>query len=151
MTLCVIDGEKRRQNFMSPFGPSLQNDVFLHQSTALRPNPNRCGPRPCLGRVEMAVGLPKGPRYPGISLHFLLCFPLNDRRRAAHNFLKIGRLFSFSLFFYPSLGRLRLLILLLLLMSDNVHPNPGPVFPCSVCGGNVTWRGKTVQCCTCSK
>ena len=36
-------------------------------------------------------------------------------------------------------------------MSSNVHPNPGPIFPCSVCTGTVTWRGKSVQCCTCSK
>ena len=36
-------------------------------------------------------------------------------------------------------------------MSGNVHLNPGPIFPCSVCTGNVTWRGKSVQCCTCSK
>ena len=35
-------------------------------------------------------------------------------------------------------------------MSDNVHPNPCPVFPGSVCAGNVTWWGKSVQCCTCS-
>ena len=37
------------------------------------------------------------------------------------------------------------------MMSGNVHHNPGPIFPCSVCAGNVTWRGKSVQCCTCSK
>ena len=36
-------------------------------------------------------------------------------------------------------------------MSGNVHPNPGPIFPCSVCAGNVTWRGKSVQYCTCFK
>ena len=36
-------------------------------------------------------------------------------------------------------------------MSGNVHPNPGPIFPCSVCARNVTWRGKLVQCCTCFK
>ena len=36
-------------------------------------------------------------------------------------------------------------------MSGNVHLNPGPIFPCSVCPGNVTWRGKSVQCCTCFK
>ena len=35
-------------------------------------------------------------------------------------------------------------------MSGNVHTNPCPVFPCSVCAGNVTWRGRSVQCCTCS-
>ena len=82
---------------------------------------------------------------------FSLCCPLNNRRRAAHSFFKIGRLFSLFLFSCPSLARLRFLILLLLLMSGNVHPNPGPIFPCSVCAGNVTWRGKSVQYCICSK
>ena len=33
-------------------------------------------------------------------------------------------------------------------MSGNVHPNPCPVFSCSVCAGNVTWRGRSVKCCT---
>ena len=76
---------------------------------------------------------------------------LNDRRRAAHSIFKIGRLFSLFHLSCLTLALLRLLILLLLLMSGNVHPNPGPIFPCSVCAGNVTWRGKSVQCCTCSK
>ena len=82
---------------------------------------------------------------------FSLCCPLNDRRRAAHSIYKIGRLFSLFPFSCPILALLRLLILLLLLMSGNVHPNPGPIFPCSVYAGNVTWRGKSVRCCTCSK
>ena len=82
---------------------------------------------------------------------FSLCCPLNNRRRAAHSFFKIGHLFSLFLFSCLSLALLRLLILLLLLMSGNIHPNPGPISPCSVCAGNVTWRGKSVQCCTCSK
>ena len=100
----------------------------------------------------MAVGLPEGPSYPGHSpFIFLLWCPLNDRRRAAHSFFKIGRLFSLFLFSCPTLALLHILILLLLLMSGNVHPNPGPIFPCSVCTGKVTWRGKSVQCCACSK
>ena len=100
----------------------------------------------------MAVGLPEGPSYPRHSpFIFSLCCPLNDRRRAAHSFFKIGCLFSLFLLSCPTLALLRLLILLLLLMSGNVDPNPGPVFPCSVCPGNVTWQGKPVQCCTCSK
>ena len=100
----------------------------------------------------MVVGLPEGPSYPGHSPSFFsLCCPLNDRRRAAHSIYKIGRLFSLFLLSCLTLAFLRLLILLLLLMSGNVHPNPGPIFPCSVCAGNVTWRGKSVQCCTCSK
>ena len=121
---------------------------LLHQSTAA--STWWCCPRPRLGWVEMAVGLPEGPSYSGHSpFIFSLCCPLNDRRRAAHSFFKIGRLFS--LFSCLSLARCRLLILLLLLMSNNVHPNPGPIFPRSVCAGNVTWWGKSVQCCTCSK
>ena len=82
---------------------------------------------------------------------FSLCCPLNNRRRAAHSIFKIGFLISLSPLSCPTLALLCLLILLLLLMSGNVHPNPGPIFPCSVCAGNVTWRGKSVQCCTCSK
>ena len=119
----------------------------LHQSTAA--STWWCGPRPRLGWVEMAVGLPEGPSYPGhLPFIFSLCYPLNDRRRAPHSFFKIGRLFSLFLLSCLTLALLRLLILLLLLMSGNVHPNPGPIFPCSVCTGNVTWRGKSVQCCT---
>ena len=95
----------------------------------------------------MAVGLPEGPSYPGHSpFIFSLCCPLNDRRRAAQSIYKIGRLLSLFLFSCPTLA-----LLLLLLMSGNVHPNPGPIFPCSVCDGNETWRGKSVQRCTCSK
>ena len=96
------------------------------------------------------LAFPRVPVTLGTPLHFSLCCPLNVRRRAARSIYKIGRLFS--LFFScPTLVLLRLLILLLLLMSGNVHPNPGPIFPCSVCTGNVTWRDKSVQCCTCSK
>ena len=40
---------------------------------------------------------------------------------------------------------------MLCLMSGNVHANSGSRFPCSVCARNVTWRGRSVQCCTCSK
>ena len=115
----------------------------LHQSTAA--STWWCGPRPRLGWVEMAVGLPEGPSYPGHSpFIFSVCCPLNDRRRAAHSIFKIGRLFSLFLLSCLTLALLRLLILLLLLMSGNVHPNAGPIFPCSVCAGNVTWRAS--QC-----
>ena len=93
------------------------------------------------------LAFPRVPVTPGTPLHFLPCCPLNDRKRVAHSFFKISQLF----FFLFSLALLRPLILFLLLMSGNVHPNPGPIFPCSVCAGNVTWRGKSVQCCTCSK
>ena len=35
-------------------------------------------------------------------------------------------------------------------MNGNVHPNSGPVFPYSACAENVSWQGRSVQCCTCS-
>ena len=95
---------------------------------------------------------PRGSQLPrALPFIFSLCCLLNDRRWAAHNIYKIGRMFSLFPLSCPTLSRLRLLILLLLLMSSNVHPNPGPIFPWSVCAGKVTWRGKSVQCCTCSK
>ena len=86
---------------------------------------------------------------PFVQIIFSPSYPLNNRRRAAHSFFKIGHLSSPFSCLFPS--RLRLFILFLLLMSGDVHPNPGPIFPCSVCAGNVTWRGRSVQCCTCSK
>ena len=92
------------------------------------------------------------PVTPGTPLEPFFCdaAPWNDCGMAANGFCKIGCMSSpFSCLFY---ARLRLLILLLvLLMSGNVHSNPGPIFPCSVCAGNVTSRGKSVQCCACSK
>ena len=94
----------------------------------------------------MSVGLPEGPSYPGHSPSqtiFSPCSPLNDRRRVARSLLKIG---LSSLFSCLSLAHL----LILLLMSGNVHSNPCPVCHCSVCAGNVTWQGRSVQCCTCS-
>ena len=73
------------------------------------------------------------------------CSPLNYRRRVARSLFKIG---LSSL--YSCLSLDCLLILLLLLMSGNVHPNPCSFFPCLVCAGNVTWRGRSVQYRTCS-
>ena len=96
----------------------------------------------------MVVGFPEGPSYPGNSPHtnyFFAVQPLNNRRRVACSLFKIGLSSLFS-----CLSLARLFILLLLLMSGNVPPNPCPVLPCLVCAGNVTWRGRSVQCCTCS-
>ena len=90
----------------------------------------------------------RGSQLPrALSFIFSLCCPLNDRRRVAHSFFKIDGLLSLFLFSCPSSSPHSSPSL----MSSNVHPNPGPMFPCSVCAGNVTWWGKSVQCCTCSK
>ena len=116
----------------------------LHQRGGAVPGPVWVGSKWLLAFLRVPVTL-------GTPFIFLLCCPLNDRRRAAHSFFKIGRLFSLFLCSCPSLALLCFFILLLLVMSGNVHPNPGPIFSCSVCAGNVTWRGKSVQCCACSK
>ena len=101
----------------------------------------------------MAVGLPEGPSYPGHSPLFFAMLPPERPQKGSTQLLQNrSPVFSFYFsFLLPSLALLRLLILLRLLMSGNVHPNPGPIFPCSVCARNVTWRGKSVQCCACSK
>ena len=125
---------------MSPAPINSRLNVVVHSPAPFGLGRNGCWPS-------------RGSQLPGaLPFIFSLCCPLNDRRRAAHSIFKIGRLFSLFLLSCPTLALLRLqILLLLLLMSGNVHPNPGPVFPCSVCAGNVTWRGKSVQCCACSK
>ena len=39
---------------------------------------------------------------------------------------------------------------MLLLTSGDIHPNPGPIDPCSVCSRRVTWASRSVQCTNCS-
>ena len=90
-------------------------------------------------------GVPVTPGTPLTRTIFLPCRSLNDRRRVARSLFKIG---LSSL--YSCLSLDCLLILLLLLSSGNFHPNPCPVFSCLVCAGNMTWWGRSVQCCTCS-
>ena len=119
--------------------------IELYQSTAA--SIWWCGPRPVWIGSKWLLAFPRVPVTPGTLLTqtiFSLCSPLNDRRRVARSLLKIG---LSSLCSCLSLARL---LILLLLMSGNVHPNPCPVFPYLVCAGNVTWRGRSVQCCTCS-
>ena len=35
---------------------------------------------------------------------------------------------------------------MLLLISGDIHPNPGPIDSCSVCSRRVTWGNRAVQC-----
>ena len=95
----------------------------------------------------MDVGLPEGPSYHGYFSHpndFLRCCPLNDRRMPPCSLFKIGRLFTLF-------SCLSLACVFLLLISSNLYPNPEPFFPCSVFAENLTWRGRSVHCCTCFK
>ena len=43
-----------------------------------------------------------------------------------------------------------ILISTLLLISGDIHPNPGPIDPCSVCSRRVTWGNRSIQCTNCS-
>ena len=43
-----------------------------------------------------------------------------------------------------------ILIFVLLLISGDIHPNLGPIDPCSVCSRRVTWGNRSVQCTNCS-
>ena len=119
--------------------------IELHQSTAA--STWWCGPRPVWVGSKWLLAFPRVPVTPGTPLTQIIfspCSPLNDRRRIACSLFKIG---LSSLYSCLSLA---CLLILLLLMSGNVHSNPCSVFPYLVCAGNVTWRGRSVQCCTCS-
>ena len=110
------------QTNVSVFRKAMRFLQFLHQSAAA--STSWCGFRPHLGWVKKTVGFPEGPSYPGHSLHtnhFFAVLPLNDRRRALRSLFEIGHLFS--------LPFAHLLILLLLLMSSNIHSNLGLSFP----------------------
>ena len=41
-------------------------------------------------------------------------------------------------------------IFMLLLISGDIHPNLGPIDPCSVCSRRVTWGSRSIQCTNCS-
>ena len=43
-----------------------------------------------------------------------------------------------------------ILILMLLLIRSDIHPNPGPIDPCFVCSRRVTWGNRSIQCTNCS-
>ena len=119
--------------------------IELHQSTAA--STWWCGPRPVWVGSKWLLAFPRVPVTLGTPITqtiFSPCSPLNDRRKVARSLFKIG---LSSLYSYLSLARL--FILLLLLMIGNVHPNPCPVFSYLVFAGNVTWWGRSVQCCTC--
>ena len=43
-----------------------------------------------------------------------------------------------------------LILISILLISGDIHPNPGPIDPCSVCSRRVTWGNRSIQCTGCS-
>ena len=93
--------------------------------------------------ANLRVHIPQALRTANIFLH---CGPQNDRRRAVCSLFKIDRLSFFLLLSCSSLSRF---LILQLLLSSNVVSDSGPI--CPLCAGNVTWRGRSVQSCTCLK
>ena len=91
-----------------------------------------------LGSVEMAVGLPERLKHPRLCPHqiFFAILPYGQ--------LALFVISVVCLFFFCSPASLSrsfsCLFILLLLKRGNVHLNAGPIFPCSMCAGNVTWR-----------
>ena len=93
------------------------------------------GPRPRL-EVKMAVDLPEGLTFPEALPtfnHFFAVLPLRTTREGQYSvsLKSIACLISFPASFLP-------IFLFFLLMRDNVHPNLGFIFHCSVRAGNVT-------------
>ena len=128
---------------------SVVDTVYTCKASKIEKQPPQRGsavPNPVWVGSKLLLVFPRVPVTPGTPLTqtiFSLCSALNDRRITRSLFkIDLSSLFS-------CLSLARLLILLLLLMSGNVHPNPCPVFPCLVCAGSVTWRGRSVQCCIC--
>ena len=115
--------------------------------------PQRGGavPDPVWVGSKWLLAFPRVPVTPGTPLYFFAMLPPERPLKGSTQHLQNRSAVFTFLFSFPTLALLCLLILLLLLMSGNVHPNLVLIFPCSVCAGNVTWRGKSVQCCTCSK
>ena len=125
-----------------------------------------CSPLSCTGEGRNGLSIPRGshPRaiFPWTTfLVFYPCCPMRGHIRTA--FLNpidrppISSTFFpttlLSLFFHPKpplyLSYSPLLLILILLISSDIHRNPGPIDPCSVCSRRVTWGNRSVQCTNC--
>ena len=126
-----------------------------------------CGPFPCTGEGRNGLSIPRGshPRpillWTTVLLVFYPCCPMRGHIWTA--FLNpidcppISTFFRTTLLspsFHPKpllyLYHLSLILILMLLISGDIHPNPGPIDSCSVCSHRVTWKNRSVQCTNCS-
>ena len=93
--------------------------------------PQRDGavPDPVWVGSKWLLDFPRIPVNPGIPLHFFAMLPPERLQKGSTQLLQNrSPVFSFLLPVFVSL-----------------------FFSCSLCAGNVTWRGKSARCCTCSK
>ena len=127
-----------------------------------------CSPLPCTGEGRNGLSIPRGshPRailpwttlpifYPGCPMrgHMWTALLNPIDRPPTPSILSRTSLphpsFHPKPLHYSSHSPL-LLISILLLISSDIHPNPGPIDPCSVCSRRVTWGNRSIQCTGCS-
>ena len=127
-----------------------------------------CSPLPCTGEGRNGLSIPRGshPRaiLPWTTLIiFYPCCPMRghmwtallnpiDRPPTPSILSRISLprpSFHPKPLHYSSHSPL-ILISILLLISGDIHPNPGPIDPCSVCSRRVTWGNRSIQCTGCS-
>ena len=140
----------------------VRNLTTLHQRQAT--STWWCGPLPCIGEGRNGLSIPRGfhPRaflpwttllifYPRCPMRghiwTALLNPIDRTPISSTFFLTTSSnpFFHPKLLLYLSHSPLSL-ILMLLLISGDIHPNPGPIDPCSVCSRRVTWGKRSVQC-----
>ena len=128
-----------------------------------------CSPLPCTGEGRNGLSISRGSHPRAVLLRttllliFYPCCPMRghiwtaflnpiDRPPTSSTFFRTTLL---SPSFHPkplhySFHPPLILIFMLLLISGDIHPNPGPIDPCSVCSRRVTWGNRSVQCTNCS-
>ena len=127
-----------------------------------------CSPLPCTGEGRNGLSIPRGSHPRAILpwttlLIFYPCCPMRGHMWTAL-LNPIDRPPTPSILSRTSLPRPSfhpkplhysshsplILISILLLISGDIHPNPGPIDPCSVCSRRVTWGNRSIQCTGCS-
>ena len=127
-----------------------------------------CSPLPYTGEGRNGLSIPRGSHPQAILFWtalfiFYPCCPMRGHMWTAL-LNPIDRPPTPSIFFRTSLPRPSfypkplhcsshsplILISMLLLISGDIHPNPGPIDPCSVCSRRVTWGNRSIQCTGCS-
>ena len=133
---------------------------FLHQQQAT--STWWCGPLPCSGEGRNGWSIPRAflpwttlvVFYPCCRMrgHIWTAFLNPFVRTSISTFIlttPLSSVFHTKPLLYLSHSPLSL-ILMFLIISGDIHSNPGPIDPCSVCSRRVTWGNRSVQCINCS-
>ena len=162
----VIRDHKRRDRDSNQDPIILTRLRRLHQRQAT--STRWCSPLPRTGEGRNGLSIPQGSHPRAILLRttpliFYHCCPMRghiwtallnpiDRHPTPSIFFRTSLLrpsFHPKPLHYLSYSPL-ILISMLLLISGDIHPNPGPIDPSSVCSRRVTWGNRSIQCTNCS-